>query len=477
MKRLTLLALAASAVASPYTRSTTEGGIPLWRPDAANIQFLVHPSLKAGATASDGSISITPSSDPAAALSAALGAWNAVADSALRFAPLQETTLLNLSSDRQHIMLLVDSAETRSIVGSYLAITVWSYSLADGAITDTDIIFNPRVVDNGKQVPFSTDHAAGTYDLQSVATHELGHAIGAGHSGVISSAMFQTTDAFGQFVSVVEATMQSVLTPDDVAFLLAAYPAPGAAERYGRLSGTVRFSGGAGVKVPLVVAADPSTGVVLAIAGSPANGTYSMAGVPPGKYHVYAQPLDGPVLPAYLGTAGSTQAEIFRTTFAGGNDAPTLIEVQAGGEQTVDIGVNPDPPGMHLNQVGVGSPGGMDWSFAATRAISAGRAWDVLLWGRGIDAAIKPEQILLLGPGMTVRPDSMRLQTSATVGGLTPLRFTVDVAARTVRAQAPVAVLKDGDGAANSASLVLLPGGAPPAPPAGPPATPRVAWD
>jgi hypothetical protein len=463
MKRLAAVLLLSAAAAPAYTRSTTEAGVPLWRPDAACVRFLVHPSLKAGATSDDGGLAITPASVPLPALQAAADTWNSVGDSALRFAPLEETTLLNNSRDGQHVMLLVDSPETRSIVGAYLAITVWTYSVADGTITDTDILFNPRIVENGKQIPFSTDHALGTYDLQSVATHELGHAIGANHSGVISAAMFQTTNSFGQFVSVAEATMQSVVAPDDIAFLIAAYPAPGAPDRYGRLSGTVRFAGGAGVKVPLVVAADPATGVVISIPGSPANGVFSMAGVPPGKYYVYAQPLDGPVLPAYLGTAGSTQAEMFRTTLAGGNGSPTLIEVQAGAVQTVDIDVDPAPPGMHVNQVGAGSPGGTDWSFAATRAIAAGRSWDILLWGRGIDAAIRPEQILLLGPGLTVRPDSIRQQQSAVVNGLPALRFTVDVADRAARAQVPVIVLKDGDGAANSASLVLLPGEAPPA--------------
>jgi hypothetical protein len=455
-----LLALAAGAVASAYTRSATESGVPVWRKDAANIEFLLHPSIKAGAQSSDGGVAVTAESDPVAAFTAAVASWSSVADSRVRFAPLQETTLLNNPADGKHVIHMVDNDETRSLVGPYLALTIWSYNLADGSMADTDLIFNPHIVDGVKQLAFSTTGQTGTYDFQSVATHELGHALGANHSGVISSSMFQTTYPFSQFVSRVEATMQAYIAPDDAAFLLAVYPGAEADAHYGRIAGKVRYEGGVGVRGPLVIAADAATGVLVGVAGSMEDGAYSIGGVPPGKYRIYAQPLDGPVVPATLGVPGSSRAEMFRTTFAGGNQAPAEIEVLAGEAQNVDITVDPSPPGMHINQVGVGSPGGKDWSYAATRAIATGRSWDILLWGVGIDANTRPEQILLLGPGVTMRPDSLRVQTSASVGGVQAVRFTVDVAARQMRAQVAIAVASGADGAANSASIVLLPGGA-----------------
>ena len=50
--------------------------------------------------------------------------------------------------------------------GDAVAVTAIYYVVADGAITDTDIIFNPKYT-------FSTTFADDTMDLQSVVTHEL----------------------------------------------------------------------------------------------------------------------------------------------------------------------------------------------------------------------------------------------------------------------------------------------------------------
>lgn len=454
-----IILLLAASVALAYNRSTTEAGTPLWRRDAADIRFQIHASIRAGASSSDGGISITSDSDPVAALSAAAATWGAVPDSTVRFGAFQETTQFNTPRDGQHVIQIVDDAETRSVLANCLAVTVWSYNVADGSITDTDILFNPRVMDGGRQIPFSTTRESGTFDFQSVATHEFGHALGAGHSPVISSAMFQTTNAFSRFVSVAEATVQSNLASDDIAFLVTAYPADGVDTKFGRISGTVRFDSGNGVRGPLVIAVDSSTGVVVGSVGSMSNGAYSISGLPRGNYHVYAQPLDGPVLPGTIGLPGSSQAELFRTTFAGGNQQPAVTTVEPGIAQTVDISVDPTVPGMHVNQLGVGSAGGMDWSYAETRAIVTGRSWDILLWGKGLDTTLLPEQILLLGPGITLREGSLRMQSSAAVNGVTPLRFTVDVAPRNSYARVAIAAVRGTDAGANSASLLLLPDG------------------
>jgi len=52
-----------------------------------------------------------------------------------------------------------------------------------GQIVDADIVFNPTA-------SFSTPTHAGTYDLQSVATHEIGHMLGLSHSGVRTATMY-----------------------------------------------------------------------------------------------------------------------------------------------------------------------------------------------------------------------------------------------------------------------------------------------
>src|SRR5262249_48025290 len=166
-------------------------------------------------------------------------------------------------------------------VGPYLAITLWAYT-DDGTIMDTDVLLNPALTEGSNHVAFSTDHSPGTYDLQSVATHEFGHALGANHSGILSASMYQSTIEFSPYASLAEATAQGTLSADDAAFAVSAYPAPGAASAYARITGTVRFDNGSPVRGALVVAVDPATGIAVASMASLANGGYAITGVPPG---------------------------------------------------------------------------------------------------------------------------------------------------------------------------------------------------
>ena len=58
---------------------------------------------------------------------------------------------------------------------------------------------------------------------------------------------------------------------------------------------------------------------------------------------------------------------------------------------------------------------------------------------------------------MTIRPSTVTSVPDAAVAGMTPLRFTVDIAAMPSRTIASVAVIDGTDGAIYSGGLVLLP--------------------
>src|SRR5581483_2903226 len=130
-----------------------------------------------------------------------------------------------------------------------------------GQLIKADIIFNP-------QTQYTTDGGGSLQDLQTVATHEIGHFFGLSHSAVV----------------------RAVLSP-------AASPQVPT----GAISGTVRLAGagvfGAHVYAQSVTTALPFASTLrktpIGILTRP-DGSYTIQGLPADAYVVIAEPLDGP---------------------------------------------------------------------------------------------------------------------------------------------------------------------------------------
>jgi len=152
-----------------------------------------------------------------------------------------------------------------------------------GQILDADILFNPAM-------KFSTD-GSGENDLQTVATHEIGHFLGLDHSAVVKATMFPFAPP-----------SQHLLSYDDVAAISSLYPKNSPEVPTGSISGRVAMNGS-----PVFgahVFADSATGALpypASVRKTPIgsltmpDGTYQILGVPPDRYAVAAEPLDGPV--------------------------------------------------------------------------------------------------------------------------------------------------------------------------------------
>jgi len=457
------IAILTSIAAWAAISEMTNAGIPLFRTDSSAIQVLLNAGFKAGATNADGKTVVTAGSDPMQATSAATAEWNRISSALINFLPVQSTTLGNDPKDGKFVVTIQDTDSNRSLVGGALAVTYYSY-YDDGSIFDSDILFNPNLTVSGVFYPFSTDHSTGTFDLQSVIAHELGHSLGATHSPVISATMFQSEPGFSTSVSVAEATLHQTLSADEVSFATTRYPAPGAAAQFGSIAGKVAFSTGSAVKGALVVAVDPSAGTTIGGLASTSDGSYRLDAVPPGSYLVYAQPANGPMMPANVtGVPNTSQMNLsFRVTFSGGNAAPGAVPVTGGKASTADISVDPASAGLQVAYIGSGSAGGGDWvSVGGPRAVPAGSPVDVLLWGNGLNSTITESQIRLLGPGIAMRSGTLHVESNTTpVQGYLPLRFTVDLAGG-VSGNVPVtvAVVKGTDAAVYSGGLVIAGGG------------------
>jgi hypothetical protein len=384
------------------------------RSDYANVQFLVNQAVAPGLNNANGSAWITSDSDPLGAIAGALSTWSGIATSALQFAPAGTTAAVNTPTDRQNVIVFSDTPANRSLLGStVLALTTCMYMASDGAITDSDIVFNPAYT-------FSTSMAYNTVDLQAVLTHELGHALGAGHTTVLGASMFQATSYNDNH--------QATLSPDDIAFAASRYPAQGG-NGNGILIGKATLSNGSPIRGGAVTVLDPSSGITIGSLTSLTDGSFEFQ-APPGNYLIYVEPLGGYVVPANLNIPSSTVVDTnFQSTFLGGNDNPSMVNLTAGASLSVNIQADGPPPMFqtpYLATDSAGSSGDMVLFERGPVSISSGQAADILISGPGIDP-LTEQDLQILGAGISIRAGTLRKDTIS-LNWQPVYRVTVDIA-------------------------------------------------
>lgn len=158
-----------------------------------------------------------------------------------------------------------------------------------GQILKADILFNPNsnyTTDAGGACNLST-----CQDLQTVATHEIGHFLGLDHSAVVRAVMFPAASSI------------QTLSYDDVAGLSLLYPKNPPDVATGTITGTVTLTNGNNVFGAHVYAESVTADQAFdgSIRKTPVgtltrpDGTYTIQGLPADSYIITAEPLDGPV--------------------------------------------------------------------------------------------------------------------------------------------------------------------------------------
>jgi hypothetical protein len=446
-----LLCLFAPA-ASAYIRGRSFAGAFLRRNDFAGVQFSLNDGAVPGLLNADGKLIITPDSDVMGAVQAAMATWNAVPTSAARFLPPEITTALNNPNDRRHTIVIADSPAIRSLVGPSLTSQTLLATNALGTILDSDIVLNPVLT-------FSTTGAPGTFDLQSVLTKALGNSLGANNSAVLGAALC--------FSTAPNSTVQQTLSPEDVTFVSAVYPASDASP-FATIGGTLTLNGSP-LRNALISLVDPSEGTALSALTSYADGTWSTA-VPPGSYQIYAQPLTGPVLPYLLAINDSQPIDTaFQSGFMGGNGSATTIAAAAGDLVTADFSPAPASDGVApvlyaVSAVAPGAAAGINTvyplGFSGAISIASGRTMDFALLGPGIDSTLSDANILLMGP-LNLAPGSVRADhASFSVNGVAypVMRFTANIDPVSAQSYGTIVILSNGGGIASyTGGVVLLP--------------------
>ncbi len=234
---------------------------------------------------------VTGDRAPLDVVAAAFAAWEQVGSSAIAFD--FRGTVGQRNRDSRDRVNLVALGSQESLGTGVLAATFLTAD-ASGTLLDVDIVFS-------RSAPFTTSSVPepGRFDLQSVATHEVGHLLGLEHTGLARASLAPFTERGD--------VHQRTLASDDAIGATVLYPADGALAATGSLDGRVTLRGSP-VYLAHVLAAT-LRGSVVASAFARPDGSYRIDGLPPDVYLVYAEPLDGPIV------AGNLSG--FRSAFPG----------------------------------------------------------------------------------------------------------------------------------------------------------------
>jgi hypothetical protein len=269
-----------------------------------------------------------------------LGVWSGVNGSTLQSVPaaVTRTTAQNACGPDGVNSICFNQADlaftpgvlafTRVITADRIGVQFGSGAPSSevGEILDADIYFNPSDSRTSYATPLALTVTPAAYDMESILTHEMGHALGFSHSAVWSAMMFPFAPTVGTFSGTRPSQGQpdAPLGEDDRTGLRVLYLDPADTLRVGAIRGHILNAnplslpasppGVTGVFGSHVVAVEAASGVVVgATVGGwscsdpgPAqfDGSYAIERLPTGSsYLVYAEPLNGAVDPSEISNA------------------------------------------------------------------------------------------------------------------------------------------------------------------------------
>jgi len=269
-----------------------------------------------------------------AAVGRAFDRWQAVPTAAITYQFSGFTSALPGQDDGLSTLGALDRPDLNRVLAS----TSFLIDTTTGELLESDVFFNaafPWSVSPGGE--------AGTYDLESIAVHEIGHMSGLGHSALGET---ELREGGGRRVVAAGAVMfpiafaagsveQRTLKADDIAGISDLYPDGGFGAALGSISGRVTRNGQP-VFGAHVVAFDPAARSMVATFTLTAEGRFSMGGLSPGPHVLRIEPLDDADVESFFDVSRTVDVD-FGVTFL-----DRLVVVPQGGDSgEVAVAVRP----------------------------------------------------------------------------------------------------------------------------------------
>jgi hypothetical protein len=258
-----------------------------------------------------------------ATVDAAFAAWNGLetADTSTEFVGFTGAE----PSDADGLTVI--GFQSRPELDRVLGQTSFQFDSVTDQLVEVDIFLNATF-------PWSIAPAGenGRFDTQSIATHEIGHLFGLGHSALGETELIA---GGGRRVIAKRAVMFPIAYPpgniddrqlktDDIAGLSTAYPSAEFEREAGAIQGRVRKNG-VGIFGAHVVAIHPGTGAAVGAFALDSQGTFAVRGLDPGLYLVRVEPLDDADAGSFFAGGAGIDTD-FRVTYF-----PRLVAVPSGG--------------------------------------------------------------------------------------------------------------------------------------------------